>query len=77
MWRSARTAALLVVVVAAALLPLYGDPRAGNVTHPEWARMILRGLDLLDPDVPVSDFASQVFGTLSGRNSWTFAADGM
>ncbi len=75
MWRSARTAALLVVVVAAALLPLYGDPRAGNVTHPEWARMILRGLDLLDPDVPVSDFASQVFGTLSGRNSWTFAAD--
>ena len=68
-------AALLGVVVTAALLPLYGDPRAGNVSHPEWARMILRGLDLLDPDVPVSDFASQVFGTLSGRDSWAFPAE--
>src|SRR5512145_2216659 len=75
MWKVLRTAALIGVVAAAALLPLYGDARAGVVTHPEWARMILRGLDLLDPDVPVSDFASQVFGTLSGRESWAFAPD--
>ena len=61
-------------VTALALLPLYGDPRPSPVTHPEWARMILRALDLLD-NVPLAAQASQVFSTLSWKNSLSYRAD--
>ena len=44
-----RTLALAGVVAGAALLPLFGDPNASVVSHAEWARLLLRGLDLLDP----------------------------
>jgi hypothetical protein len=66
--------ALLAVVGAGALLPLYGDPRATSVSHAEWARMVLRGLDLLD-NAPLTDEASQVFATLSWKNSLSYRAD--
>ena len=61
-------------VTALALLPLYGDPRPSPVTHPEWARMILRAMDLLD-NVPLVERASQVFSTLSWKNSLSYRAD--
>ena len=61
-------------VTALALLPLYGDPRPSPITHPEWARMILRAMDLLDK-VPPAEQASQVFATLSWKNSLSYRAD--
>jgi hypothetical protein len=63
-----------LAVAAGALLPLYGDPRPSPVTHPEWARMIARALDLLD-SVPLSEQASQVFATLSWKSSLSYPAD--
>ncbi len=63
-------------VAAIALLPLYGDPQgAAVVSHPEWARMMIRGLDLLSETPGVNDTALQVFATLSGRESRSFSAD--
>lgn len=71
--RSLRTIALLGVVAAGALLPLYGDPRTSPVSHPEWARMVLRSMDLLETGQ--AEQASQVFATLSGRDSRAYRAD--
>jgi hypothetical protein len=66
--------ALIGVVGAAALLPLYGDPRNAAVTHAEWARMVLRGLGMEDA-VAQSATAAQAFATLSWKNSLSFRAD--
>jgi uncharacterized membrane protein YgcG len=59
------------------LLPLYGDTTPGSaVTHPEWARMVLQGLDLLEGGgASVTDTASRAFGVLSGRDSRAWRAD--
>jgi hypothetical protein len=77
-WRGPRLGSRFLVlggvVAGAALLPLYGDPRPSPVTHPEWARMILRSMDLL-ASVPLSEQASQVFATLSWKNSLAYRAD--
>jgi hypothetical protein len=70
-----RTLVLGGVVAAAALLPLFGDPTGAAVSHAEWARYLLRGLDLLDPAVRVGDQASVAFGILSGRDSLSFRGD--
>ena len=72
-----RTAILVAVVATVALLPLYGDPTPGDaVTHPEWARMLLRGLGLLEAGgAEVSETASMAFATLSGRDSRSWGAD--
>src|SRR5258708_4773623 len=75
MVRTLRTLSLLTVVAVAALLPLFGDPRPSPVTHPEWARMLLRALALLQPSGGFADQASQVFTTLSGRDSLSYRAD--
>lgn len=69
-----KTVALLTIVAAAALVPLFGDPRLTPVTHPIWARMLLRGLEMNEA-VRVSTQASQVFSALSWRDSLTFPAD--
>ena len=69
-----KTLVLAVVVGAAALVPLFGDPRSTPLTHPLWARMLLRSLDLTDA-VRVSTQASQVFSTLSWRDSLSYPAD--
>jgi hypothetical protein len=69
-----KTVVLGSVVAAAALVPLYGDPRSTPVTHPLWARMLLRALEMNDA-VRISDQASQVFLTLSWRDSLTYRAD--
>jgi hypothetical protein len=63
------------VVAAAGLLPLFGDPRATAVSHAEWARLLLRGLDLLDPASRVGNQASVAFAALSGRDSISLPSD--
>ncbi len=74
MWRRVKTVVLAAVVAAAALVPLFGDPRSTPVTHPLWARMLLRSLDMTDA-VRTSAQASQVFATLAWRDSLSFPAD--
>jgi hypothetical protein len=69
-----KSVALTALVAAAALVPLYGDPRSTPVSHAEWARMLLRGLEL-DAMAPVTQQASQVFSILSWRNSLALRAD--
>lgn len=64
---------VLAVVTAAALVPLYGDPRNAPVTHPEWARMLMRALDL-ETAVERSATASQVFAILSWKSSLAYPA---
>jgi len=69
-----KTVALLSLVGAAVLVPLFGDPRPTPVTHAEWARMLLRAL-ALDGVVERTASASQAFSTLSWRNSLAYRAD--
>jgi len=73
-WARLRTLALPVLAAGAALVPLYGDPRATPVTHPEWARMLLRGLEMGEM-LKVSEQASQVFSFLSWKNTLTLEAE--
>jgi hypothetical protein len=69
-----RTVVLAAIVAAAGLVPLFGDPRVTPVTHPIWARMLLRALDLNEA-VRASSQASQVFSALSWRESLSYPAD--
>jgi hypothetical protein len=76
MTRPVRVGLLLSAVAAAALIPLYGDPRPSDaVSHPEWARMVLRGLELLADAPGINDTAAEAFATLSGRDSRSWPAD--
>lgn len=63
-----------VVTVAAVMVPLYGDTRSSSVEHGEWARMLLRGLDMERAVKPASPDA-QLFSVLSWKNSLAFHAD--
>jgi hypothetical protein len=74
MWGRLKTLVLAAVVGAAALVPLFGDPRSTPVTHPLWGRMLLRALDMTDA-VRASTQASQVFATLAWRDSLSYPAD--
>jgi hypothetical protein len=66
---------LAAAVAGIALLPLYGDSTPDDaVSQPEWARMILRGLDLLGGEA-ATETASLAFATLSGRDSRSWGAD--
>ena len=69
-----KTLVLVAVVAAAALVPLFGDPRQTPVTHPLWARMLLRSLEMTDA-VRASAQASQVFSALAPRDSLAYSAD--
>jgi len=74
MRRHAPTFGLAAIAAVAALVPLYGDIRSSPVSHPEWARMLLRAIHpavVLDP----STQASQVFSMLSWRDRLTYRAD--
>lgn len=74
--RAFRAIGLLAGVAGVALLPLYGDMRpSAAVSHPEWARMVLRGLELLADAPGVNDTAAQAFSTLSGRDSRAWSGD--
>ena len=74
MWGRLKTLVLVAVVGTAALVPLFGDPRSTPVTHPLWARMLLRSLDMTEA-VRASSQASQVFATLAWRDSLSYPAD--
>ncbi len=63
-----------VVTVVAVMVPLYGDPRSSSVEHGEWARMLLRALDMERAVRPASPDA-QLFSVLSWKNSLAFHAD--
>jgi hypothetical protein len=69
-----KAAVLGAVVSTAALVPLFGDPRATPVTHPIWARMLLRAMNMTDA-VKASSQASQVFAALAFRDSLSYPAD--
>lgn len=73
-WPLARAFALAAVACGAGLVPLFGDPRATPVTHPLWARLLLRSLDM-DEAVRASAQASQVFSALAWRDSLAYPAD--
>lgn len=60
--------------VAAVLVPLHGDPAAMSLTHAEWARMLVRALDL-EPALPLNPTASRVFSLLTWNESLAFAGD--
>ena len=62
------------VIAAAAAAAVFGDPRATPLTHPLWARMLLRALEMEDA-VKTSTRASMAFEALSGSRSRFFAAD--
>jgi len=72
--RNLKALAFATAAVAGALVPLYGDPRPNPVTHSEWARMLLRAIELEEVTPPGSQ-ASQAFATLSWRNSLSYRAD--
>jgi len=74
MWSRTKTFVLAAVVVSAALAPLFGDPRVTPITHPMWARLLLRSLDMTQA-VRATNEASQVFSALAWRDSMTFPAD--
>jgi hypothetical protein len=61
-------------LVGAALVPLYGDPRVSSVSHPEWGRMLLEGLDLAEA-LPRTSPASLVFSVLSWKTNLTQTAE--
>ena len=74
MYGRLKPAILGAVVIGAALVPLFGDPRTTPVTHPIWGRMLLRALDMTDA-VREASQASQVFATLTWRDSLSIGAD--
>jgi len=74
MWGRLKTLILAAVVTTAALVPLFGDPRVTPVTHPLWARMLLRSMDMTTA-VRTSASASQVFSTLAWTDSLSYPAD--
>ena len=69
-----KLAAFGALAVAAAMVPLYGDPRQTPVTHAEWARLLLRALDMEDA-ARAAVQASAVFGALAWKDSLAFDAD--
>lgn len=62
------TPVLVGAAAAAALVPLYGNPRTAPVTHAEWARLLLKGLELEDALLPGAA-VSQAFSALSWKSS--------
>ncbi len=72
--RAWRGVALGSAVAVAILVPLFGAPRSSPVTQAEWARMVVRALDLEDA-LPARAHASYVFSILSWKGSLSFAGD--
>jgi len=72
--RAIKMTALLMVAAAAVLVPLYGAPEGGTVTHPDWARMLVRALEM-EGGLPENAAPAQVFSALSWKGSLAFTAD--
>ncbi len=73
MWGRPGALVVALSIVVAALVPVFGDPRTTPVTHPIWARLLLRALELQEA-VRTSRHASQVFSMLSWRDSLSLSA---
>jgi hypothetical protein len=71
--RAIKMTALLMVAAAAVLVPLYGAP-GGTVPHPEWARMLVRALEM-EGGLPENPAPVQVFSALSWKGSLAYTAD--
>jgi hypothetical protein len=63
----------LVAIVAAGVM-VYAEVRTGSVTHPHWARMLLRAIELED-DLPADATTRLVFSTLSWKQSLAYPAE--
>jgi hypothetical protein len=72
--RRVQLVGLVAAVAVVALIPLYGDPRNSAVTHAEWARMLLRGLEMHEAMQQTST-AAQAFSVLSWKGSLSYRAD--
>ena len=72
-WSRFPVAVLAVAAALVALVPLYGDPRQTPVTHSEWARMLVRALDM-DDVIRASDTAARIFSALSWKDSLSYPA---
>jgi hypothetical protein len=70
----ARKIVLPALLGVAVLVPLYGDPQTTPVTHAEWARMLVRALEIED-GLPPRSPASVVFQALSWKSSLYWNAD--
>ncbi|MEO6401743.1 MAG: hypothetical protein ABIP62_06985, partial [Vicinamibacteria bacterium] len=64
---------IVAILSAAALVPLYGDPRKSPVTHSEWARMMMRSVGFEDKLKGVQN-ADDIFRTLAWKDQRNFAA---
>jgi hypothetical protein len=64
----------VAALVGVTLVPLYGDPRVSRVSHAEWARMLLEGLDLAAA-LPRATPASMVFSVLSWKTNLKQSAE--
>jgi hypothetical protein len=73
-WGRLKAVGLMAIVTGVVLVPLYGNPHRAPVTHSEWARMLLKGLQM-DALLPASAQASQVFAILSWKNTLLYPAD--
>lgn len=72
--RRFKTLALAALVGAGVIVPLFGDPRSSPVSHAEWARLLLRALELNDT-VALSSQAGQAFSVLSWKSSLAYPGD--
>jgi hypothetical protein len=63
----------LVVVIAAAVM-VYAEVKTSTVSHPQWARLLLRALDLED-DLPAEATNRVLFSTLSWKQSLAYPAE--
>ncbi len=72
--RAIKLTGLLMAAAAAVVVPIYGDWRASAVTHPDWARMLMRALEL-EGGLPEEPTPPQLFSALSWKGSLVFAAD--
>ncbi|MBN2371572.1 MAG: hypothetical protein JXO72_13910 [Vicinamibacteria bacterium] len=65
---------LFLLLAVAVLVPLYGDPQTAPVTHSEWARMLVRALEM-ENGLPPRSPASVVFQALSWKSGLYWNAD--
>jgi hypothetical protein len=73
-WGGLKAAGLVALVLGVVLVPLYGDPHRSPVSQAEWARMLLKALEM-DAYLPASARASDVFGILTWNNTLQYSAD--
>ena len=72
--RALKLTGLLVAATAAVIVPIYADWRGSAVTHPDWARMLTRALEL-EGGLPEKPTPPQLFSALSWKGSLVFTAD--